>query len=84
MFNGDNLVANALFNYASSIRPYYGIIPQLLSLKECIELAKLVVSTSINRLDYFFDIRKRDKVPQTVGGQPKLAIIDKEKFEWID
>jgi hypothetical protein len=84
LFNGDNLVANALFNFAPMIRPYYNIVPHLLSLSQCIELAKLVISTSIQRLNYFFDIRQFQKIPPTVGGGVKIAqITETEGFKCV-
>jgi len=39
LFNGDNLVANALFNYAPLFPPYYTINPHNLHLSDCVELA---------------------------------------------
>lgn len=84
LFNGDNLIANALFNYAPSIRPYYGIVPHLLSLKDCIDLAKLVIGASIQRLNYFFDLRFFQKIPQTVGGRMSIATITRGTgFRWV-
>lgn len=84
LFNGDNLVANALFNYAPNIQPYYSIVPHLLSLKDCIELAELVVSTSIQRLNYFFDLTQFQKIPPIVGGGVRIATITESNgFEWI-
>jgi len=84
LFNGDNLVANALFNYAPYIKPYFRIVPHLLSLDECVELAKLVVSTSISRLNYYFDIRQYKKIPPIVGGSARIVTITEDgKFNWI-
>jgi hypothetical protein len=84
LFNGDNLIANALFNYAPSIRPYCGVVTHLLSLNDCIELAKLVISTSIQRLNYFFDLRQFRKIPPIVGGGVKIAkITEINGFEWV-
>jgi len=84
LFNGDNLIANALFNYAPNVRPYYSIIPNLLSLKDCISLAKLVVDISIERLNYFFDQRHFQKIPATVGGGITMArLTEKRGFEWL-
>jgi hypothetical protein len=47
-------------------------------------LAKFVINTSIQRLDYFSDSRKFKKIdPKPVGGQPSIAKITLEKgFEW--
>ena len=84
LFNGDNLIANALFNYAPNIKPYYDIVPHLLSLRDCIELAKLVVSTSIQRLNYFFDVRQFQKIPPIVGGGVRIAkITEINGFAWV-
>ena len=84
LFNGDNFIANALFNYAPNIQPYFRIIPNLLTLEESTELAKLIVSTSIHRLNYFFDIKQFKKIPATVGGSAKIAkITENEGFVWI-
>jgi hypothetical protein len=84
LFNGDSFVANALFNYSTLIQPYYYLSPHELSLNDCIELAKFVINTSIQRLDYFSDSRKFKKIdPKPVGGQPSIAKITLEKgFEW--
>lgn len=84
LFNGDNLIANALFNYAPYIKPYFRIISHLLSLDDCIDLAKLVVSTSISRLNYYFDIRQYKKIPPIVGGSARIVTITEDgKFNWI-
>jgi hypothetical protein len=84
LFNGDNLIANALFNYAPSIRPYYGVVTHLLSLHECIELAKLIISTSIQQLNYFFDLRQFQRIQPIVGGGVKMAkITEINGFEWV-
>jgi hypothetical protein len=77
LFNGDNLVANALFNYAPTLNPYCRIVPHLLKLDDCVELAKLIVSTSIHRLNYYFDQRMRS-IPKTVGGPIYIATITME------
>ena len=84
LFNGDNLVANALFNYAPRIKSYYRILTHKLKLKECIELADLVINTSIQRLHYFFDTRHFEKIKPTVGGGVlKASITPTEGFKWI-
>jgi len=80
LFNGDNLVANALFNYAPKFPPYSAIVPHKLSLGDCVELAKLIIGMSIHRLNYFFDQRmQQNKVPKTVGGPIYIATITPEK-----
>lgn len=85
LFNGDNFVASALFNYATQIQPRYYISPIELTLDDCINLAKFVIDSSIQRLDYFVDSRKFKKIdPKTVGGKPRIGIITVKKgFEWI-
>ena len=84
LFNGDNLIANALFNYPTSINPHCSIVPHLLSLNDCIKLAKLVVSTSIQRLNYFFDLRQFQKIPLIVGGGVRIAkITESNGFAWV-
>lgn len=81
LFNGDNLIANALFNYAPLFHPYYAITPLSLRLSDCVELAKLIISTSIYRLNYYFDQRmQQNKIPADVGGPIYLATITKEGF----
>jgi len=84
LFNGDNLIANALFNYASFLQNYCGIRTSQLTLEECVKLARIIISVSIQRLDYFFDLRKFRKIPQTVGGGTKIAEITRtDGFKWI-
>lgn len=85
LFNGDSLIANALFNYSAQIQPYYYLSTLELSLEDCVSLAKFVIDTSIQRLDYFFDSRKFKKIdPKPVGGEPCIAQITLEKgFEWL-
>jgi hypothetical protein len=84
LFNGDNAIANCLFNYIpSATRGMQRIQPDLLTLEECMELAELVVGVSIQRLNYYVDSQLR-KVPQTVGGKVLIAKITPEKgFEWV-
>jgi len=53
LFNGYDLVARALLNYAQALIPHCSIVPHVLKLDDWIELAKLVVSTSIHRLNYY-------------------------------
>jgi hypothetical protein len=84
LFNGDNAIANCLVNFI----PYMTqgrqrIEPASLTLEECIELAELVVGTSIQRLNYFVDSEFR-KIPKTVGGKVLIAkITPTEGFEWV-
>ena len=83
LFNGDNFIANALFNFAKLLRPNIRIIPRRLSLKECTEIVALIISTSINRLDYYFDLSKYEKIDPDVGGGISLLVINKDGPTWI-
>jgi hypothetical protein len=85
LFNGDNFVANALFNYAPQIQPWYYLSPSELTLDDCISLAKFVIDASIQRLDYFIDSRKFKKIdPKAVGGRDSIGIITSEEgFKWV-
>lgn len=83
LFNGDNFIANALFNIARLTRPDIRIIPRRLSLKECIELVDLIINTSINRLDYYFDLNKYKKIEPDVGGGISILVIKDGEPEWI-
>lgn len=81
LFNGDNLVANALFNYSSTLQPYYAIITHRLKLEDCTNLAKFIIGTSIQRLDYYFDLGTRQSLSsdtKTVGGPIYVATITRE------
>lgn len=75
LFNGDNFIANSLFNVARLKIPYIRIIPETLSIRECKELVALVITTSINRLDYYFDTRKYKKIDPDVGGGVSILVI---------
>lgn len=67
LFNGDNLIANALFNYIPRIQDCM-IFPKYLQLDDCVDLAKLIISTSINRLNYYFyPIMRSNKIPETIA-----------------
>lgn len=87
LFNGDNLIAKALFRYAHLIEPYYDIVPDSLNLDHCVRLAKLIISTSISRLNYYFDQRmQQNKIPARVGGPVYIAemsegTIDLKKYD---
>ena len=82
LFNGDNTIANCLFNYIPMIRKQR-ILTELLTLDECLELAEFIVGAAIQRLNYYVDSRLR-KIPKTVGGKIYLAKITPTKgFEWI-
>lgn len=84
LFNGDNTIANCLFNFIPAMTEgRQRIQPDSLALEECLDLAGLVVGVSIQRLNYYFDSELR-KVPKTVGGKVLIAKITSEKgFEWV-
>lgn len=82
LFNGDNSIANCLFNYIPSIRRER-IRTDLLTLEDCIELTDFVLSSAIRRLNYFFNIRD-ERIPQTVGGSTNIVkITHPEGLIWI-
>ena len=83
LFNGDNFVANALFNYAPIVSNGFRIKPELLSLQEAEELSKLILETAVNRLTYFFGPNQRKALP-TTGGQIVISKITCQTgFEWV-
>lgn len=84
LFNGDNSIANCLFNYIPTMtKGTQRIQNELLTLDECLELTRLVLNTSIQRLNYYVDPGLR-KVPKTVGGDIFIAKITQAKgFEWV-
>jgi hypothetical protein len=84
LFNGDNAIANCLVNFIPYMtQQTQKIEPASLKLKECIDLAKLVVGVSIQRLTYYVDPQYM-KVPKTVGGTVYIAKITPAKgFEWV-
>ncbi len=84
LFNGDNAIANCLFNYIPAMtNGRQRIRPEVLTLDECLELAELVVSLSIQRLNYYVDTRL-ERIPKTVGGKIFVAKITPTKgFEWV-
>ena len=47
------------------------------------EVVALIISTSINRLDYYFDVSKYEKIEPDVGGGISILIINKAKPRWI-
>lgn len=85
LFNGDNFIANALFNIAPWVerRPDIRIIPRRLSIEECIDLVTLIIDTSINRLDYYFDLNKYKKIDPDVGGGISILVIKHDEAKWI-
>lgn len=84
LFNGDNAIANCLFNYIPSVTGGRQMIrTESLTLDECLELAELVVGTSIQRLNYYVDPQLR-RIPKTVAGKIFIAkITPANGFEWI-
>ncbi len=83
LFNGDNFVANALFNYAPAINNGFRINTDLLTLGEAIELSQLILEIAVKRLAYFFGPNQRRALP-TTGGQIFISKITcKNGFEWV-
>ncbi len=84
LFNGDNAIANCLFNYIPNItRGNQRIQTDFLTLDECLDLAELIVGMAIQRLVYYVDPRLQ-KLPKTVGGKIFIAKITPTKgFEWV-
>jgi hypothetical protein len=84
LFNGDNTVANCLFIFIPAMTKHQQKIqPASLTIKECLELAEMVVGVAIQRLHYYVDTEYR-KVPKTVGGKVVIAkITPSNGFEWV-
>lgn len=83
LFNGDNFVANALFNYAPFVDGGFMIRPELLSLQEAIDLSNLILNWAVRRLTFYFGPNQRKVLP-TTGGQIFVAKITCQNgFEWI-
>jgi len=83
LFNGDNFVANALFNYAPMVDNGFRIRTDLLPVEEAIDLSKLILETAVRRLTYYFGPNQRKALP-TTGGRIFIAKITcKNGFEWI-
>ena len=85
LFNGDNAIANALFNFLPDIYPSRRrqIILDLLSLDECIRFAKLVIETSGDVLDFLFTLDQKKAIP-AVHGLMIAKITEKNGFEWVN
>ncbi len=82
LFNGDNFVANALFNYAPLLDNRFQIKTDLLSLKEAEELSNLILDVAISRLPYYGPNQR--KILKTTGGKISMARITcKDGFKWI-
>lgn len=83
LFNGDNFVANALFNYAPFVDGGFRIRPELLSLQKAIDLSKLILDWAVRRLTFYFGPSQRKVLP-TTGGRIFIAKITcQDGFEWI-
>jgi len=83
LFNGDNFVANALFNYAPMVDKRFSIRPDRLSIEEAIDLSKLILNWAIGRLTFYFGPNQR-RALRTTGGKPLIAKITCQSgFEWI-
>lgn len=84
LFNGDNAIANCLFNFIPNMtKGRQQIRTELLTLDECLELAELIVGVSIQRLNYYVN-PQLGKIPKTVGGKIYIAKITPAKgFEWV-
>lgn len=84
LFNGDNFVANALFNYAPFVDRRFRIRPDLLSLQESINLSRLILDTSVRRLTFYFGPNQRRVLP-TTGGQLFIAEVTcQHGFQWVE
>lgn len=87
VFNGDPFVPRAFFNFFGSTP--FGldryIIIDLLNLKKCLGLARLIVCTASEIIKYTYQTEGIfAKDPQVVAGV-SLATITKEKgFEWVE
>ena len=81
LYNGDNAIANAIFNYIPAITNQR-IEPTLLTLDECLELSEFIVGSVIQRINYYINLNQR-RIPEPVGGKIHIVKITAEKgFEW--
>ncbi len=79
LFNGDNLIANVLLNYIPRIQGCM-IFPEQLKLDDCTNLAEMIISTSINRLNYYFSpLMKHNKIPKTIAYPIYITTINQER-----
>lgn len=85
LFNGDNAIANAFFNFLPVIYPSRRrqIILDLLGLDEGVRLAKLIIKTSGDILDFLFSLDQK-KVITGVRGLMVAKITQKNGFEWVE
>ena len=84
LFNGDNAIANAFFNFLPNVYPKRKrqIILDLLSLDDSIRLAKLIIKTSGDILDFLFTI-DQEKVIAGVRGLMVAKITKQDGFQWV-
>lgn len=80
-FNGDNRVANALFSLIPTLTGEYIILDRL-DLSECIRLAKLIVWTAEELLNFYF-AKDGGRVRPVVKGLT-VGALTKEDFRWIE
>jgi len=88
LFNGDSGVATAFFNVLPYLYqgPKRTILPEELSLEQCVRLAKLLIETSGRIQDFLVSLNRGvpKQVGRTVSG-PTMATITKTRgFEWLD
>jgi len=81
LFNGDNNIANCLFNYIPIISNQR-IRSDLITLDESLDLAEIILSLAIQRLNYYFN-PEGNKIYKSVGGKIYIARIrPKIGFDW--
>jgi len=85
LFNGDYAVANALFLFLPTLssKSRRQIILDLLSLAECIGLARLIIHTSSDILNYLFTLYG-EKAIEAVYGINIATITKEDGFRWIE
>jgi len=85
LFNGDNAIANAFFNFVPNVYPKRKrqIILDLLSLNDSMRLAKLIINTSGDILDFLFTI-DQEKVIAGVRGLMVAKITKQDGFQWVE
>lgn len=85
LFNGDNAIANAFFNFLPKVYPKRKrqVILDLLGLDDSIRFAKLIIRTSGEILDFLFTVDQKKVIPGVRGLM--VAKITKEKgFQWVE
>jgi len=85
LFNGDNAIANAFFNFLPNIYPNWKgrIILDRLRLRDSIRLAKMVITTSGDILDFLYTIDNQ-KVAPVVRGLMVATITKEDGYQWIE